>query len=499
MSKNINKIQISSSEDDKLQFGNNWLAKKLWRLEHWLREKFYSIGCIIDDHSSALNQIQDKIGTDREKVTTLQGNVTTLQGNVTTLSQKVSTLSGGEDASTKWEKEHQVFIDQWDRAWMNYNTYNPVNAGMVTLSGKYDPAKAPDAKYPFYGGEIWMTYKEALDVMWYSSPICNINSNSRFHNIPCRTLTPMLGDYGQQISAKSMYKNAKNLETLILPGGWIYTDCNSMFSGCYKLRKIFGQIFIQGTKSLNNMFAHCYALEHALIYGLAVDFNLSYSPKLSPNTLKSLVNRALNTSPITVTVHPEVYSKLADDSEELAPYLPANFVRKFTASASNVAIKDSGVEIMRVNQNTSFSINSDSLIFVRKGDKITLQMDVEGLAAGEEFTFKVELINEWASKNNVGEGSISLQNGRCKIVITANNIMDNILNFPVSLSFGENLDTSINTPIKISNVKISYGEHDVLPYTPPLSSISDATLKERVEWASLMQIAGAKQINFATN
>ena len=81
MSKNINKIQISSSEDDKLQLGGNWLAKKLWRLEYWIREKVYSIRRDIDSHYSELNDVIGHIGPNGKNIITLQNNVSTLQGN----------------------------------------------------------------------------------------------------------------------------------------------------------------------------------------------------------------------------------------------------------------------------------------------------------------------------------------------------------------------------------------------------------------------------------
>lgn len=61
MSKNINKIQISSSEDDKLQFGGNWLAKKLWRLERLIFKRYSVVNSRVKDIINYISNVEDRV------------------------------------------------------------------------------------------------------------------------------------------------------------------------------------------------------------------------------------------------------------------------------------------------------------------------------------------------------------------------------------------------------------------------------------------------------
>lgn len=57
-------------------------------------------------------------------------------------------------------------------------------------------------------------------------------------------------------------------------------------------------------------------LEEFRMYGLKVSLNLTGLSKLSYDTMSYLVENAINESPITITVHQTVYSKLTDESNE---------------------------------------------------------------------------------------------------------------------------------------------------------------------------------------
>lgn len=61
MSKNINKIQISSSEDDKLQFGGNWVAKKLWRLERLIFKRYSVVNSRVKDIINYISNVESKV------------------------------------------------------------------------------------------------------------------------------------------------------------------------------------------------------------------------------------------------------------------------------------------------------------------------------------------------------------------------------------------------------------------------------------------------------
>lgn len=83
---------------------------------------------------------------------------------------------------------------------------------------------------------------------------------------------------------------------------------------CSKIRKIIGQIDMQRVTDLTyGAFTRLPSLEDFTFLGLRASIGFPDSPLLSLASLQYLVNNATNTSPITVTVHPDVYAKLTDE------------------------------------------------------------------------------------------------------------------------------------------------------------------------------------------
>ena len=66
------------------------------------------------------------------------------------------------------------------------------------------------------------------------------------------------------------------------------------------------------------MFEGCYALESVLIYCLSVPISFAWSPKLSLDSVKCMIDNAVSAAAITVTVHPDVFAKLTGDTSNAA-------------------------------------------------------------------------------------------------------------------------------------------------------------------------------------
>lgn len=62
------------------------------------------------------------------------------------------------------------------------------------------------------------------------------------------------------------------------------------------------------------MFYQCFALVSVSLRGVKYDISFSNSPNISINSLQFLITSASNASPITVTVHSDVYAKIQDES-----------------------------------------------------------------------------------------------------------------------------------------------------------------------------------------
>lgn len=310
----VKKIKISPAEGEGVVFGGNWLTKKLWKIERGLLNRILRITTKQRIHDEDIDVLSGRI-SEQDK------SVAALTEEVSALTEEVSALSGGEDATTKWEKEHQVFIDQWNRAWNTGDTFDPTLKGSSQMAfgryGKYDLVNAPDKDRPFYGGGIWMSYKDALDVMRYGSTLCSVNNEYRFSNVYCRTLLPIDGT-GVEISGAYMFYRSHLLETLFLPSTATYTNCDYMFFDCHSLQKIFGEINIVGRKSLRYMFSNCGALEYVSIFGLSADLDLHSCSGLSPFSIQYMVKYARNTSAITLTLHSSAYARVTEEIFALA-------------------------------------------------------------------------------------------------------------------------------------------------------------------------------------
>lgn len=86
------------------------------------------------------------------------------------------------------------------------------------------------------------------------------------------------------------------------------------FYSCVKLRKIIGIIRLDKSSGVTSAFDHCLELQDVKLYGLLTNISFAYSPLISIESLQYLITNAANTSPITVTVHADVYAKIQDET-----------------------------------------------------------------------------------------------------------------------------------------------------------------------------------------
>jgi hypothetical protein len=89
------------------------------------------------------------------------------------------------------------------------------------------------------------------------------------------------------------------------------------FYGCKKLKRIISPIYVYDIKDklyFDYTFSQCILLETALLYKLRASISFPDSPLLSLESLQYMITNAANTSPITVTVHADVYAKIQDES-----------------------------------------------------------------------------------------------------------------------------------------------------------------------------------------
>lgn len=304
-----------------------------------------------------------------------------------------------------------------------------------------------------------------------------------------RTHLPRVG-IAQADNAVSTFRSCSFLETVEMPNmilqGDVFFNCNQLRSVNWKGVPIYN---LNGTANAN--FQGCSKLvELRGCFRSNFDFNIADSPLLSLASIQYMVDYAYNTAPITVTVHPTVYGKLTDEQADIMALLPENLLEDVLKHSVGVTVIDGGIEITAAGQYVRFN-HSPHLVDKGLG-KLTIACDVEGLGDGELIKLAV------GGANNVQ---------RPKWIISANGRA--VFSFDTSAYYNDS--TSSNSfllyddlgsfngqSVKLTNFKLSYGEYDALPYTAPLSTITDDATREKAEWLSLMQIAEARQINFVT-
>ena len=165
-----------------------------------------------------------------------------------------------------------------------------------------------------------ITYPQ-MKVIWSEKGPVGPVGRFQHANLKGRTNLPTHGS-GYYSGCGYMFVGCPNIEIISIPGGvnssWENEGYIRMFKDCVKLRKIDGVITISNTTiSLTEMFANCPKLEWVSIRMLVRrDISFADSPLLSRLMLKYLIMRANTdtTKQATITVHPEVYAKLSDES-----------------------------------------------------------------------------------------------------------------------------------------------------------------------------------------
>lgn len=279
----------------------------------------------------------------------------------------------------------------------------------------------------------------------------------------------------------------------VLNVGNIVVDSNDNLGtfvyNCPNLHTIIGQIDLVYVTNISiNAFSLSSKLQEVRLYRLRTSINLRHSPFLSLAALQYLVDNATNTTEITVAVHPTVYGKLTDEQADIMAVLPENLLSGPFGLLVKVNAIDNGVEATA--PEFYFQIGVSPRLLGSSGGKLTLSCDVEGLQDGESVDLLVGSSTEPRPTWTISA------NGRA--VFSFNFDSHFKINNSDALLIYDAGGTYTGQGLKLTNFKLSYGEHDALPYTPPLSAITDDATREKAEWLSLMQIAEARQINFVT-
>lgn len=314
MSKNINKIQISSSEDDKLQFGGNWVAKKLWRLERLIFKRYSAVSSRVKDIINYISNVEDRVNLLNDEqiqsIESLQKECVSKTEVAQDLAAKQDALSDSADITVSANNElsltekakYALFDAQWTAA-----------GGTVITPGKVYECNGTDD----------LTFAEAVDIMARYSKRKPTDLTRVFFSAKCRALLPIWSNgviklnsaFQSSYIRKIVFKTHQTPSVVGIASG----GSGAAFHTCGSLREIDGILdFTAEHDPLTFTFRWCDELREVRIKGLNSNALLTESSHLSLASLQYLVANATNTKTITVTVHPDVYAKLSGDSTNAA-------------------------------------------------------------------------------------------------------------------------------------------------------------------------------------
>ena len=200
-----------------------------------------------------------------------------------------------------------VFDDLWTTAWGAY--------------GGIDRTRADGHIY--HGNGVYMTYEEAIEVWRTQSTSLtpNLSYSSFRNNQKIRTVFPIMWNYnGAKLGMVCSFFNCIKIEVICFAQAGILPSFEGqVFLGCKMLREIRGVLNMANQNGAihENNFYECYALQEIRLKGLKVNLPIKTTAVLSAASLKYMVENSANgTKEITITVHPDVYAKLTDETNE---------------------------------------------------------------------------------------------------------------------------------------------------------------------------------------
>lgn len=153
----------------------------------------------------------------------------------------------------------------------------------------------------------------------------------RFQKAQMRTIT--LYSEGDTVANKNMEWAfyGSSVETIrFKPTTHSYTSVasiNEIFRACQRIREVYGVLDLKRIKSGTIVIATLGAATLKSIQLMSLNTSISFpaQPLLSLESITYMVENAINTAPITITLHPDAYARLTDEIITAATAKQINF------------------------------------------------------------------------------------------------------------------------------------------------------------------------------
>lgn len=138
------------------------------------------------------------------------------------------------------------------------------------------------------------------------------NSKARTNIVTASSLSKGWG--GDFVSLNGLLVQNKNIEILKLGDVQAQGPTVTMFCyGAYRLKKILGEIDVRAVTQFELVFKDTPLLSDITLWSLKCSIAFSGCSLLSLTSIQYMVDHAANTSPITITLHPDAHARLTEE------------------------------------------------------------------------------------------------------------------------------------------------------------------------------------------
>ena len=206
-----------------------------------------------------------------------------------------------EAQDAKWARPPQAFIDRWNTRAGQYGCYNE-DTGYFDLNGITD-----------------IDYAEALRIdavsTWPAVVAFGCLTAVLARDLEVRTVFPFFLKSNDTLQLDFFAAKNPSIEALrfVGEGTMQVTSVRFAFYSC----TIEGILNIGDTDTAS-AFSACLTLQEVRLRSLKKNINLDALAGLSLDSISFMVTNAANTSPITITLHPDAYARVTEEIFALA-------------------------------------------------------------------------------------------------------------------------------------------------------------------------------------
>lgn len=250
----------------------------------------------------------------------------------------------GQDLETRLQSESR----QMQNTLNDYALKTDIDAAKMRLfcdllnaaAGKKCAEITADGKFKCVINGLELTYDEALETYRYGAMTTDSSLLLKYYGANIRTNLPSALKYSAKQGERTFFFSKMEVidAALLYPG-------SACFNACYNLREITAIYAPNNSQAMGNHVAWsgCFKLES--IKGIQRVFPTSFSfvdsPLLNIDTLSLIVRVYTDSTPITITVHPDVYAKLTGDtSNEAAAALTADELAQWRTVMTDALAKN---------------------------------------------------------------------------------------------------------------------------------------------------------------